>query len=228
MPKDAFFIAANGRDPDAFSPSDQVGRLTTRKTLEIPDSAPVIVYAGSVGGKYDSARIGTFARAVHQLRPDMRLLVMAPDPEAAKALILGRASALESSSIFMRVTPVEVARHLAAADIGTAFIKPTFSMRAAAAIKTSEYLLCGVPVVGAPAVGENSAAQSKGVFFDEAIGDPDLARLFVEQVLPHRERFRTQAREVGIAEFSLDRSIDSYAAALKSAVQDSSSKVGGS
>jgi glycosyltransferase involved in cell wall biosynthesis len=100
-------------------------------------------------------------------------------------------------------------------------------MRAAAAIKTSEYLLCGVPVVGAPAVGENSAALSGGVFFDEAIGDAGLARLFTDQILPNRERLRSQARAIGVAEFSLDRSIEAYAAALNFAVQESRSGVGG-
>jgi len=227
-PRHRFFVAPNGRDPFVFNPGEPRERQSTRTELGVPESAPLIVYAGSIGGKYDTARIGAFAQAVQQLRPETRLLVITAEPEAAKARILGEAPGLKPHSIFMHAAPAEVGRYLAAGDLGTAFVKPTFSMRAAAAIKTSEYLLCGVPVVGAPAVGENSAAQSKGVFFDEAIGDPDLARLFVEQVLPHRERFRAQAREVGIAEFSLDRSIDSYAAALKSAVQDSSSKVGGS
>jgi glycosyltransferase involved in cell wall biosynthesis len=226
-PRSQFFVAPNGRDPLIFSPGDHRQRRSTRTALGVPEAAPLIVYAGSVGGKYDTARIGTFARAVQQLRPETRLLVLTGEPEAARPLILGEAPGLEPNSIFMRAAPADVARYLAAGDIGTAFIQPTFSMRAAAAIKTSEYLLCGVPVVGAPAVGENSAALSGGVFFDEAIGDAGLARLFTDQILPNRERLRSQARAIGVAEFSLDRSIEAYAAALNFAVQESRSGVGG-
>jgi glycosyltransferase involved in cell wall biosynthesis len=215
---DRFFVAPNGRDPLLFGPGNHRDRRATRTELGVPEAAPLIVYAGSVGGKYDTARIGAFAKAVRQLLPETRLLVMTAEPEAARALILAEAPDLETNSIFMRAAPADVARYLAAGDIGTAFIKPTFSMRAAAAIKTSEYLLCGVPVVGASAVGENAAATSRGVFFDDTLGDQSLARLFAEQVLANRDRLRTQARDVGIAEFSLDRSVESYALALNFAV----------
>jgi glycosyltransferase involved in cell wall biosynthesis len=88
-------------------------------------------------------------------------------------------------------------------------------MQAVAPIKLSEYLLCGLPVVGDASVGYTATAISAEVFFADE-GDPaDAAAWLAESVLPRREWFRRQAREVGVAHFSLSRAAEDYLRGLE-------------
>src|SRR5205823_4645121 len=48
------------------------------------------------------------------------------------------------------VRPDVMARTLAAADLGIALRRPTFSQRAVCPIKVAEYLMCGLPVLAEP------------------------------------------------------------------------------
>ena len=217
---DRFRRVANGRDPVQFNPHGADQRAAARAELGIAGDAPLIVYAGSVGGQYETRRIAILMRAVRQLRPDARLLVLSGDPDSAKALVLDAAPEIAPASRFMSATPTEVPRLLAAADLGIAFRTPSFSMRAVSPIKTAEYLLCGVPVLGTAAIGDTQAAREAGVFFDESLGEAAAALWLIEQILPKRDDFRQRARQIGVDHFSLDRSVADYRAALELVVRD--------
>jgi glycosyltransferase involved in cell wall biosynthesis len=114
----------------------------------------------------------------------------------------------------MRAAPNEVPRYLAAADVGAAFRTPTFSTRGVAPVKLSEYLLCGVPVVGTAGIGDTAAAQEAGMFFDDRQGMAAAAEWVLGTVLPVREEVRRTARRVGVNRFSLRRSVEDYLAAI--------------
>lgn len=213
------FIVANGRDPDAFQTFDSVERAVVRRSLGIGEHAPLIVYIGSTGHKYDTPAIGALALALAARRPDTRLLLLTGAPEKAAAeLGIAVQPALAAMTQIRRVAPDEVPRFLAAADIGTAFSRVSFSTRGVSPIKVGEYLLCGVPIVGTAAIGNNDAAVAAGVYLDEA---HDMARAadWVEtHVLADRENMRQRARAVGSAHYSLDRSVADYGAALSTIV----------
>ena len=204
----AFHVVANGRDEFAFHPGDAETRALVRSELGIEPSAPVIVYAGSLGPQYRLDAMTSFFREVQRLRPDARFLLMTGSPERAGAALSGL------GAVIMRAAPDEVPRYLAAADVGLAYRGTSFSMQGVAPLKLSEYLLCGLPVVGTSIIGDTKAAIEEGVFFGDEAGSPRAARWFVNEVLPQPDLYRTRARTVGLVHFSLRRSIEGYARAL--------------
>ncbi|HYI41913.1 MAG TPA: glycosyltransferase family 4 protein [Allosphingosinicella sp.] len=209
-----YTIVSNGRDGRAFHPFDEPGRRAVRSELGIANDAPLIVYVGSFGQKYRTRAVGALAMALHALRPDTRLLVLSLAPEQVQSELLDPFPGLARFTTVRRAPFKDVARYLAAADVGTVFINETYSTRTVVPVKTGEYLLCGVPTVGTASVGDNEAALEAGVFFDDRRGPDEAARWVVEEVLPKREDYRRRARAVGVEHFSLARSISDYRNAL--------------
>jgi glycosyltransferase involved in cell wall biosynthesis len=209
-----YFEVTNGRVANLFHPSDAAARATVRAELGIAADAPLIVYAGSVGYRYNSPRIAEFAAAVQRRRPDARLLVLSSSPDDARREIGPQLNLLGPAATVMRAAPNDVARYLAAGDIGTAYVRPSFSTKGVSPIKISEYLLCGLPLVGAAEVGATPEILAAGMMLDDSLGREAAADWFVNDVLPQRERFRTAARALGLARFSLERSVKDYATAL--------------
>lgn len=209
-----YTIVGNGRDGRAFHPFDEQSRRAVRAELGVADDAPLIVYVGSFGPKYRTLAIGELAMALRERRPDTRLLVLSLAPEQVRAELFERFPELNQFAMVARAPPRDVPRYLAAADVGTVFITDTFSTRAVLPVKTGEYLLCGVPVVGTVATGDNEAALRAGVFFDDSRGSVEAARWVADEVLPKREEYRRRARAVGVEHFSLERSIRDYRSAL--------------
>jgi glycosyltransferase involved in cell wall biosynthesis len=207
-----FYKVTNGRDETVFQPFDEPTRRAVRDELGVPDDAPLIVYAGSVGARYRTRAIGEFALKLKKLRPDTRLLILSGSPDTARAEL--PFSQIEYFTTIMRAEPGDVPRYLAAADVGTTLLKSTFSTLGISPVKTGEYLLCGVPLVGTADVGDNAAPIAEGVFFDDARGLEGAARWVLESVLPDRAGYRERARKVGKAQFSLDASVEAYLVAL--------------
>lgn len=206
-----FHVVANGRDESVFHPHDESTRLAVRSELGIGATAPLAVYAGSVGPQYRFDQIRDFAGALARLRPDARLLVLSGSPELAEAE-LGEGTPL--APIVIRASPDRVGRYLAAADIGLAFRARSFSVQGVAPVKLGEYLLCGVPVVGNSAIGDTMEALEAGVFLDDRAGSEAAAEWLVGEVLPDREAYRARARSTGVSGFSLQRSVEDYLAAI--------------
>jgi glycosyltransferase involved in cell wall biosynthesis len=119
------------------------------------------------------------------------------------------------AALIMRVPPDEVPQYLAASDVGLAYRSTNFAMQAVAPIKLSEYLLCGLPVIGTPGIGETQRVVEAGLLLEEKRGADAAAHWLVNEVLPDRETYRQRARAVGVAQFSLARSIRDYARALE-------------
>jgi glycosyltransferase involved in cell wall biosynthesis len=214
VPHERFHVVANGRDQSVFRPATAGERQQSRAKLGITDQAPVLVYAGSVGPQYRFDRIAATAHALHQRRPDSRLLVLSGDADAAKAELTRAEPRIAEMLVVRRVAPDQVPRLLGAADAGLAFRATSFSTQALAPIKIGEYLLCGLPVIGTAAVGDTSAAVEAGVFLDERHGPAFEADWLVDEILPNCGKWRTAAREIGVARFSLARSIADYRDAL--------------
>lgn len=208
---DRFHVVANGRDEAAFHPSGEAERRSVREELGIDPGAPLAVYAGSVGLPYRFDLIRGFAAELARLRPDARLLALSGSPELAQSEL---AADGPLRPVILRSPPDEVPRYLASADVGLAYRANAFSMQAVAPVKLGEYLLCGVPAVGNPAVGDTGAATQAGVFFPDEAGPAAAARWLVEEILPRREEYRARARAVGVERFSLSRSVDDYLQAV--------------
>ncbi len=210
-------VVANGKDEELFRPAGPAEREATRRQLGVPDSAPLLVYAGSLGPQYLPDAMFGVAAAVRERRRDARFLVLTGAPRGADDA--ARRTAFEPDAMIVAsVASDEVPRYLAAADLGLALRTPTFSQQAVSPIKVGEYLLCGVPVLGTAGVGD----------LDEQL-DPDVALLLedldeaslrraadwlVDDILPARERFRADCRRVGGDVFGLGRAVAGYRSAI--------------
>ena len=207
------FVTPNGRDPQVYRPAPEEDRRKLRAELGIDAGAPVVAHLGSVGGKYRFDKTAALARAVAEQRPDARLLVLAGAPAEAKRLLEASEPSVAASAIVLNVAAPEVPRYLSVADVGACCIHSTFSMRAVAPIKLAEYLQCGLPVVGTAEVGDTAPLIAAGVFCpDDDI--PAAAEWIVRNVLPDREQFRNLARQAGIDNFDIARSVETYRQAI--------------
>ena len=209
-----FHVVSNGRDKDVFAPGRPTPRESCRQWIGVSQSAPLLVYAGSVGPQYKFDQIGAYVMALRKKREDAHVLILTGSPEAARTELQRFSSSVLEFATIMRVEPHLVARYLAASDVGVAFRSRSFSTGAIAPVKLGEYLLSGIPVIGTPFVGNTAPATDAGIFFDEAQGPDAAASWIVETILPRREETRTLARKVGLEHFSLERSVHDYLSAL--------------
>lgn len=223
VPAERFTVVANARDSLVFRPPDTDQRLQTRRGLGISETAPLILFVGTaLTGKYRGDLIREYFRLVHQRRPDSRLLFVMPDSSEARAL-MEPVPELAAASLYASRSPAEVPALIGAADLGLSLIRATPSMQAASAVKTGEYLLCGVPVLATTGVGgiERLIVEDAGLCIEG--NDPAAlaiaAEWFCRDLLQARERFATGARRVGLSHFSLDRAIDAYECALRATVK---------
>lgn len=208
---DHFHVVTNGRDERIFQPFDADTRERVRRRLNVASGSPLLVYAGSLGPQYGVDAMRSLFGEVRRLRADARFLVLTGNLDRAAVAFRD----LSESVIIMRVPPDEVPGFLAAADVGLAYRSPIFSMQGVAPIKLSEYLLCGLPVIGTAAVGDTAAIVAQGLLLDDESGTPSAARWLVEEVLPDQDRYRERARAAGRAQFSLTRSVEDYDRALQ-------------
>ncbi len=209
-----FHVVTNGRDPEIFQPASLAARDQVRAELGVRPEVPLIVYAGSTGGKYRLERLAEFMRRLQARNGQSRLLVLSGALDQARHILAEADPHLAAETIFKSVPPDAVPRYLGAADVGTVFIRPSFSMRAVAPVKTAEYLLCGLPVVGTAEVGDNADLVAAGVYFDEGRGLAAAAEWVERTAIPERARIGRAARRFGLNKFSLDASIAAYARAL--------------
>ena len=215
-PPERFFLVGNGRDTDEFALMDSKRRASFRAQLGISSDAPLLVYVGSLGGQYCLRDMLALFSKILQRRPDARFLILSGSPCLARSEIAGYAN-VEDKIIIDSVSSGDVPGYLAAADLGLALRKPSFSMQAVAPIKLGEYLLCGLPVVATVGVGDTSGISpdvGRLISHHDVYNLNDVACWFTDTVLPARERFRASCRKAGVEHFSLESTVDSYLEAL--------------
>ena len=213
---DNFKVVGNGRDASKFAPGTAAERSGTRRELGFYDDSPVLVYAGSLGEQYCMNEMLALFAAIKRRRADAKLLILSGTPDVARAALAGNPSLAADSSI-RSVSPDEVPRYLACADLGLALRRPSFSMQAVAPIKVGEYLLCGLPVVATKGIGDTDVLGSEVAFLLEKMDATELecaAEWFCTNVFPARATSRDDCRSVGLQYFSLDASKAAYLSAF--------------
>lgn len=211
-----FHIVGNGRDSEQFSVNRDVS-AAARLELGISPSAPLLVYAGSLGEQYCLHEMLELFRAVIVRLPEARLLILSGAPELAQAA-LSNLPLLQPATIIKSVSSTEVPRYLACADLGLALRRPSFSMQAVAPIKIGEYLLCGLPVVATNGVGDTSRIRDDIGFLVERMDWDEMeavADWFCSKVLPDRDGFAKRCQTLGRESFSLDSCVDDYVSAFR-------------
>jgi glycosyltransferase involved in cell wall biosynthesis len=205
-----FHVMTCGRDPGVFRPLDPEAREQARAELGFGPDDPVLIYVGSVWPQYRTPDVARFTRAMRERRPNTRLMVLTGHPAEARQILVDADQEIGAQAVIMRAAPEDVPRLIALADAGFSLFKIGYGSRAQAPIKHGEYLMCGVPIIGTPQVGETAAAVEAGLFFDESLGPEAAASWMTDQVLPRRAAVAAEARRVGVESFSLDRTVDQY------------------
>jgi len=213
-----FQIVSNGRDPESFKTLDRTLRAPLRERMNVGITSPLVVYVGSLGGKYCFAEMLQLFIIIHARRQDARLWVLTGSPKEAEDEI-AKYVGLDAVTDVRTVTPSEVPTYLGCADLGLALIQQGFSMQAVSAVKLGEYFLCGVPVVATTGVGDSDLISKDVGFLVSEMNTSQIeaaASWFVDTVLPAREIYRLRCREFGLLNYSLDASVDAYARVLRS------------
>lgn len=206
-----FHVVTNGRDPGLFRPATAAERQKVRVELGLPADAPVLVYSGSIAPQYRLDKVAETIAAVRRRSPDAQLLVLTSEPSRALDVLEGHLPGIGGFTEAVTVQPERVPFYLGAADAGLSFRSDAFSTRAIAPVKLGEYLLCGLPVIGAATAG--SAGLDEDIFFADH-GDADAA---AQWLLARDATVAQRAREVGLEYFSLDVSVAAYSEAIDKA-----------
>ena len=91
-------------------------------------------------------------------------------------------------------------------------------MQAVAPIKIGEYLLCGVPILASASIGDVSDISSDVGMLIHHMDDVELnaaASWFIKTVLLNRNKYYEKCRQVGLDNYSLEFSRDTYLNAFK-------------
>lgn len=224
---ESVIVAPNGKDENLFSPGEPEQRARTRADCGIPEQAPWLVFAGSIGPQYRPDALLAFYRLVLARAPDTRLTVLTGQEAEVRALLSSQGLASANVNV-MRAAPDDVPKYLAAADLGLAFRVASFSQRAVSPIKVAEYLLCGLPVLANSGVGDldQQVPASAGRLLADT--DPEsllgAADWFVREVYVQRDRYRDTARAAGLASFALPLCAQRYATACNFALERGATK----
>jgi len=201
-----FFTVSNGRDADFFKP-DPESRLKIRKAFGLAEKDKLWVYTGTIGPQYMvEEMLGLFGR-FHQSNPGSMFLILTRNTDYLEGKI---PEALRDSVIVQSGNYTEIPHFLSAADMGLSLRKAASSLAGIAPIKLGEYLLCGLPVVASPGVGDTEALL-KNQDFCFLVDKGDLySDDFQEWVGGLDKLDRGKIREFGLDVFSLEKSVEGY------------------
>jgi glycosyltransferase involved in cell wall biosynthesis len=118
-----------------------------KQSLQIPATAKIITYTGSVGGWYMTKEMFSFFRMLVGQKPEYFMLVLTKDNServTAEALAAG----IPGDKIFVTYSNREkLPKFLALSDCGIFFIRNTFSKMASSPTKHAEMMGMGIPII---------------------------------------------------------------------------------
>lgn len=199
-PKSKFHLVANARDETLFMPAD---KAQMRRKHGLPNVFTGI-YAGSIGPQY---RLDEIIKIMKSVRIQ--------DPQACLIILSRTSHNYKEDWIINRAVQSDIVpEYLASADFGFSLRTVTPSMRAVSPIKTGEYLLCGLPVVGTPDIGNTKPLFEAGVFYpyDDR---PEGASAWL---LSKARNLSDLPRKIGVEHYSLSFAVKQYEAAIAAAL----------
>lgn len=182
-----------------------------RQVLEIAPDAFVVTYLGSLGSWYMLDEILDLYVAFRKYHHTTAFLCLTPD-DAQAVHAAAQDRGIPGSEVIVRsATRSEVARYLAATDVGAFFIRPLPSKVSSSPTKLGEYLAMGIPVVTNGGVGDvpSIVERTGGGVVVDSFSSPAyegaVDRLAHEATLPPGE-IRERARQI----YDLERAVDLY------------------
>lgn len=210
--RDKFSVVSNGRDAEQFKPN-QRSREEKRRELGISKEDIVLVYCGSLGPQYGWKEMISIVEKFRKIKSNTYFLVLTGNLEYAESYIPPNLSPI--TKIF-KIPFAEVPIYLGIADAAFAIRDPKPSMRGVAPIKLGEYLLMGLPTIASKGIGDTELflAQTKAchLFDHQDALNIEKAVQFLTGI-PFLDRL--SLRQLGLANFSLTSSKDSYLSVLE-------------
>jgi glycosyltransferase involved in cell wall biosynthesis len=142
-------------DFERFQQSQLQWRDAIRKQLGL-NNRRVLVYLGALGGWYLTSEMEEFLAVMHQHDPQAFALIITQSTDKS-AFFERRLNELEiprRNYLVCKLSPDEVPRFLAAADLAFCFIKPGYSKLSSSPTKIAEYLASGLPVICNAGIGD--------------------------------------------------------------------------
>lgn len=208
MMREKFSVVLNGRDSNKFSYNIQ-SRKATRKLLNIEDDELLLIYVGSLGGKYAINELFLIFKELKKGNKT-KLLILTGNLDLVKDKI----SQFELSNvIYKQVLADDVPFYINAADVGFALIYPSYSMQAVAATKLGEYMLCGLPVIASKSIGDSDEILknfSECYIYNFEQSLESQLQTILDFIRSSKELDRNKIREKALQYFSLEASVDSY------------------
>jgi glycosyltransferase involved in cell wall biosynthesis len=174
------------------------------------DGGPRVLWAGTVGPRYDFRGGVALARAL-----GLPFTVLTREVAEARAALDGAVADVRA------VRPAEIPAELAAGDIGLSTMLPTFAKLASAPTRIAEYLAAGMPVAALAGVGDlDRLLPEAGVGVTLPDGSEASIGAAAERLRSLAADPETPGRCRRLAEqrFSLERGVEQYLAIYKTMV----------
>ncbi len=220
LPADKIHVVPNGSDERIFRPRSAAERAAVRARFQLGPDAPWWIALGSAGPQYCVDESLSLFRKLRDRRPEAVLSFFTGNAEYVQARMA--AAGISEGVQVTRLDPSAVAEVLAAADLGLALRRPSFSQRAVSPIKVAEYLLSGLPVLAHRATGDlaEDLDGCEAVRLIEGFDSDDFdgaCRWFVDDVVPRRPEHAQAARARALELYTVSRAAEGYRRALLAA-----------
>ncbi|HEX8429488.1 glycosyltransferase [Hymenobacter sp.] len=193
---------------------DAARRQQVRARLGIAADALVGVYVGKFGDiYYDAEAFDLFRDAAAYFKPNFRLLILTPNPEAEVHAKLAKVG-FTAEQVFVTKAPhAEVPGYLSAADFAFATIKPAECRRFCSPIKVGEYWAAGLPVLLTEGVGDDSdiiKQEGGGATFN--LNNPATVPAALQQIafLLQQPGYRERIQALAIEHRTVARAAEAY------------------
>ena len=198
-----FYKVINGKNTNDFYYSE-IERKKIRNTLQVSDSDLVFVYCGSLGAKYELDTMYNLFKNYAEKNQSAKFLILTNSPN--------QVAISDANVIKCSVPNSQVYQYLSAADVALGIITESKSMKAAAAIKHAEYLMCGLPTI-LTEVGDILQIENIQPFllhYNQSISTKKIED-FIEQ---SRSLNRNNISKIAMQHFSIEKAAQSYHNAL--------------
>jgi glycosyltransferase involved in cell wall biosynthesis len=202
-------LIPNCTDMNRFQP-DPLSRNRLRLEWGLQESVVFLWLVGAVKKWHMPREVAEFYKAARRVIRNAHLVVLTRDGKAKEAL--DQVGVPGDGYTIYSPVPEEVAKYIVIGDIGISFLVREAGH--SAAVKSAEYLACGLPVVvsaGQSGFDELVQANDIGVVVKQySEGEyEDVAREIVK-LLRDRTMLEQRSRAVAMQTFSLPRAVELY------------------
>lgn len=186
---------------DIFKPFDKTVRDTSRKKLNIPADAFVLLYSGGYGPNYDIDFLIKIYQKLDGHVSNLCLLILSKDGVTG---LESKSNGLNIVSVSLPYT--EVSSFLMAGDLGVINYTNHFSVAGRSPTKLGEYWASGLPAIAPKGIGDIdflfSAYKNSGIIYDDENVYKDLSNVLTTS----KNNLRAFANDY----FSLEKGVRLY------------------